>query len=49
MKRMNDDQVHVAERLGPQQRESIDGRNPELRLVAPLDWSRVTIEVTESG
>lgn len=49
MKRMNEDQVQVAERLGPQQRESFDGRNLELRLVALLDWSRVTIEVTESG
>jgi hypothetical protein len=50
MKGLNEDQVHVAERLGPQQRgSSFDGRNLELRLVALLDWSRVTIEVTESG
>ena len=47
MEWMDEDQVQVAERLGPQQRESFDGRNLELRLVALLDWSRVTIEVTE--
>lgn len=49
MKGMNEDQVQVAERLGPQQRESFDGRNLELRLVALLDWLGVTIEVIESG
>jgi hypothetical protein len=50
MKRMNEDQVQVAERPGTQQRgSSFDGRNLELRLVALLDWSRVTIEVIESG
>lgn len=49
MKRMNEGQVQVAERLGSQQRESLDGRNLELRLAALLDWSRVTIEVTELG